>query len=100
MNANALARHYASLTPEERFRLVLAARARGDEPERGRLVDAGELVKIAMSDHAPYGQAFLELALLTFIELLEAAAHYHDALDRADSASDVPGDHDEEEEER
>jgi hypothetical protein len=100
MNANALARHYASLTPEERFRLVLAASARGDEPERGRLVNAGQRLTLTMSDHAPYGQAFFDLALLTFIELLEAAAHYNDALDRADSASDVPGGQDDEEEER
>ena len=31
MNANAVAKHYGSLTPEERFSLILAAGARGDE---------------------------------------------------------------------
>jgi len=31
MNANAVAKHYGILTPEERFRLILAASGRGDE---------------------------------------------------------------------
>ena len=38
MKANALARHYGNLTAEERFRLILAAGARGDKAEEDRLV--------------------------------------------------------------
>ena len=38
MNTNGLARHYGSLTPEERLPLVLAATWRGDGPERARLL--------------------------------------------------------------
>lgn len=34
MNANAVAKHYAILTAEERFRLILAASGRGDAAER------------------------------------------------------------------
>ncbi len=41
MNANAVARHYALLTPEERFQLILAAGARGDDAEQDRLIRAG-----------------------------------------------------------
>jgi hypothetical protein len=37
MNANALVKNYGRLAPEERFRLILAARGRGDEAESDRL---------------------------------------------------------------
>ncbi len=84
VNANAVTRHYAVLTPEERFRLILAASGRGDEAERGRLVNAGKRITLVTQDHAPYARAFEELALLVFIELLEDAACYLEWLDRAD----------------
>jgi hypothetical protein len=91
MNAKAAARHYDCLTPEERFRLILAASGRGDAVERERLVRAGQQIRLAMQDHAPYAHALDELALLTYLELLEAAACYVDALDRAGDASDGSG---------
>ena len=86
MNAKSLVKHYSQLTPVERFRLILAAGARGDEAEQDRLVNAGQRITLAMQDHAPYGDAFSELALLVFIELLEEAARYEEAFVWADDA--------------
>jgi hypothetical protein len=99
MNEKAVTRHYDSLTPEERFRLILAAGGRGDTAERDRLVKAGERITLSMPDHSPYAQAFDELALLVFIELLEEAAGYFDAFHRADDARDLFGDNEAAEEE-
>ena len=82
MKASPLAKNYKCLTPEERFRLILAASGRGDEAERDRLVRAGDRIHLSMQDHAPYADAFNELAMLMFIELLEEAALYHDAFER------------------
>jgi hypothetical protein len=79
MKANLLAKDYNALTPEERFRLILAADGRGDEAEADRLMRSGKRVIWSMPDHAPYAQTFAELAPLMFIELLEDSAHYLDA---------------------
>ena len=95
MNANAIAKNYSRLTPEERFHLILAASGRGDEAERDRLLHARRRITLSMTDHSPYAHAFDELALLTFIELLEEAARYLEFFERAD----VFGDDDDEEEE-
>jgi hypothetical protein len=92
MNANAIAMSYNSLTPEERFRLVVAAGARGDDTERDRLVSAGGRITLSMPDHCPYAHAFDELAVRFYIELLEEAARYLEALDRADDDRDRCGD--------
>lgn len=86
MNTKTLAKHYGCLTPEQRFRLLVAAGARGDEAERTRLISAGGRISISVQDHAPHAHAFHELSLLTFIELLEAAADYLDAFSWADDA--------------
>jgi hypothetical protein len=50
-----------------------------------------------MQDHAPYGHAFNELALMVFIELLDEAARYLEAFDRIDDPCVSVGDSDEEE---
>jgi hypothetical protein len=92
MNANAVARNYGRLTPEERFRLILAASGRSDEAERERLVNAGERIKLTMPDHYPYANAFDELALEMLFDLLEWAACYFDAFIRADEACEIFGD--------
>jgi hypothetical protein len=42
-----------------------------------------------MQDHAPYAHAFDELALLTFVELLEEAASYQEAFAIADDTRDT-----------
>jgi hypothetical protein len=97
MNANAVAKHYDKLTPEERFRLILAAGARGDKGEQTRLAAAGGRITLSMQDHAPYGHAFEELALTIFLDLLEVAAFYLDPFHRLGEARDIPGDDDLEE---
>ena len=85
MNANAVARYYDRLTPEERFRLIVAAGARGDQAEHTRLVSSSRPLTLRMSDHGPYGRAFHLVALVVFIDLLEQAAAYLEALERADN---------------
>ena len=87
MNSKSLARQYNKLTPQERFRLILAAGARGDRAEQDRLANAGQRLTLSMKDHAPYGHAFDDIDLLTFLELLEHAADYCDALQQADDVA-------------
>jgi hypothetical protein len=89
MKADVLARHYYSLTPEERFRLIVAAGARGDKAEQDRLVRAGQRLTLSVQDHVPYAHAFHESAWLIFIELLEEVAQYLELFARADGAGDV-----------
>jgi hypothetical protein len=89
VNANAVARNYGRLSPEERFRLILAASGRGDEAERDRLARAGERITLSTPDCAPYANAFDGLALTMFIDLLETAACYFDAFVWADDARDM-----------
>jgi hypothetical protein len=96
MKAAPLAKNYKCLTPEERFRLILAASGRGDDTERDRLAHGGGKITLSLPDHAPYAQAFNDLAFLTFIELLEEAAHYQEAFALTDKFGD---DEDEEESE-
>jgi hypothetical protein len=76
MNAQTLAKHYDTLTPEERFRLIFAAGAREDMAERDRLLKAGNRITLSMQDHAPYAHSYEELAMLVYIELLEDSASY------------------------
>ena len=100
MKAPPLAKNYTCLTTEERFRLILAAAGRGDEAERDRLAHAGGRITLTMRDHAPYAQAFNDLALLTFIELQEDTARYEECFalahvtrgagEAAEEVSDVP----------
>ena len=94
MKRNPLEKRYDCLTPEERFRLILAASGRGDETERHRLVRAGKSITLSTADHAPWAHAFDELAMETFIELQEDVARYLDALARARDAGDWSSDAD------
>ena len=82
MNGNGLAKHYDKLTPEERFRLMMAAGTRGDEAEADRLARAAKRISISMPDHSPYAHAFQELILVTYIELLDTAAFYRECNER------------------
>ena len=91
MKADAVAKNYGQLTSEERFRLILAAGARGDDAEQDRLARAGQRLTLTMPDHAPYGHAFNELATLTFIELLEEAVRYVEFFAHADDDRDLFG---------
>jgi hypothetical protein len=88
MNASGLAKAYDRLTAAKRFALILAAGARGDEPEQALLAGgAGELT-LTCADYAPWAQAFDELALLEFIEVAEEAARFHDLWLRAADIDD------------
>lgn len=80
MNLHQLNSHYSNLSAEERFRLILAASGRDDDPERDKLVKAGQVKNLALSDHWPYAQAFSETSMFTFMELVEDASIYHDML--------------------
>ncbi len=84
MTTIAIARNYDKLSPEERFRLILAASGRGDEAERDRLLRTGKRISLSMPDHSCHAHAFDELATLIFVELLEETAKYHDAMDAFD----------------
>jgi hypothetical protein len=77
-------KQYTCLRPEERFKLILAAGARGDEAERLRLLQTGGTITLTSADHSPYARAFEELATLTYIELMEDVARYQEALEWAD----------------
>jgi hypothetical protein len=79
MKLNAVAKRYDKLTAEERFCLILAAGARGDEAERNRLVNAGGCTTLSIPDHAPYAHALDDLAMPTFMGLVEMAASYLEA---------------------
>jgi hypothetical protein len=95
-DTKAVARHYENLRPQERFRLILAAGARGDKVEQDRLVNSGGRIAVSRQDHAPYAHAFEELAFLVFIEFLEEAARYVEAFAHADGGQDILGDDEEE----
>ncbi len=84
--ANALAKHYGSLTPEERFRLIVAAGARGDKANQDQLKAAGQPLHLSVSDHTPFAEAFNELNMLIYIDLLDTLAWYWEAFRRADDA--------------
>jgi hypothetical protein len=97
MNANAVARNYGALTAEERFRLIVAAGARGDAVEQDRLAATSRRLTQAVPDHAPFGQAFYEVSLFTYLDLSETAAKYLDALHRAHEAEIFDDDESEDE---
>jgi hypothetical protein len=86
VNTKTLANHYSQLTPEELFRLIMAANARGDEAERDRLANAGQRITLSMSAQSPYARAFEEFSFATYIELLEEAANFLDEHQRARNA--------------
>ena len=88
MKRHPLAMNYDRLTAEERFRLILAAGQRGDDIEQDWLIRAGSRLTLSMPDHAPYAHAFDQLATMTFLELLEEAASYLEALVRTDCVDD------------
>jgi hypothetical protein len=51
---NSLAKHYGKPTPEECFRLIQAASARGDEVERDRLTHASERITFSTPAQGPF----------------------------------------------
>ena len=76
MNPNTLTKQYGYISPEERFRLIMAASGRGDEVERDRLAMSGSRMTVSIQDHAPFALAFSDLGNWTFIDLVEDASQY------------------------
>ena len=85
----ALKRHYAELSGEERFRLILAASGRGDTVEKERLSKAGRRINLVTPDHAPAAFAFHELSLLTFIEVADAAGFFREVMLKSDHDAEL-----------
>ena len=83
MNYKSLANGYPQLTAEERFRLLMAALGRGDDVEHAQLCRAGRRITLSMDDHAPYAIAFNKAALIQFIQLLDHAARFEQAVNLA-----------------
>lgn len=76
MNTNGLAKMYDLLTPLERFRLSLAAAARGDTSECERLIHSAPKVVFEFVDDWPFVAAFGQLALLHLLELMDSVANH------------------------
>jgi hypothetical protein len=91
VNTKTLANHYSQLTPEELFRLIMAANARGDETELDRLGNAGPRITVSMLAHLPYARAFGTYSFTTYIELLDEAADYLDEFQHALNEDDRVG---------
>ena len=84
-----LARRYNLLTGEERFRLAMAANDRADTSEAERLVRSANTRTITWSDHVPYAEAFFEVMVLTYLDVVVGLAGMNESLldpDRADEA--------------
>src|SRR5262245_15601287 len=79
MNTQGLARQYDKLTPRERFALLVAAAARGDEFERSRLILSGPQKNYRVSDHFGLVMSFSWLSDYHFTELLDLAGCYFEA---------------------
>lgn len=79
---------YKTFTPEERFRLVLAARGRNDEAEEELLIGSSPLIHVRMRDIFPHLMAFQSVAMLAFVELLDHAANVEGAWLAAESADE------------
>src|SRR5262245_5854378 len=80
MNTNGLAKHYDRLTPFDRCRLYLAAIDRGDSVERHRVLRAAGACVRTAPDHTPHLDALCALSEWFFMDLLETAALFNDAL--------------------
>jgi hypothetical protein len=79
MNTHDLTRHYDQLTAQERFALLLAAEARGDQREFRQLMDTAPRKNYSVPHHAPLVDVFLDVSKMFFMKLLEAASCYLDS---------------------
>ena len=80
MNSGQLSKHYSVLTAAERFPLMLAADARGDEAEFARLVTSAQQVAVKVSHTFGRAMAFREVHEYYRLMRLELAALYFNAL--------------------
>ena len=88
MNTDKLAKHYTSLTPRERFPLIMAASGRDDEQERQKLTMSAPKVAFRTPDYFGLAQAFSEVSFLHLIELTHLAATCLETLAAADDVGD------------
>jgi hypothetical protein len=76
MNNDRLAKSYATLTPAERWSLIMAASARGDEQECHRLATAAPSVTYQAPHHFALATAFRELCASHRLKVLDLAGWY------------------------
>jgi hypothetical protein len=88
MNTTKLAKHYPLLSPAERLSLMLAAAARGDDMEHARLTDSAPRVRYQLPDTFGRALAFLMVAALHRMQMLNLAALYFKASALAESAQE------------
>jgi hypothetical protein len=92
MNTGALAREYDKLTPGERFPLIVSANARGDEAEADRLANSAGWKSFRQRDFLPHSEAFRDLAIGVFVELLDLVAELAErSADATDAIADTRG---------
>ncbi|CAK9076489.1 Phage protein, partial [Durusdinium trenchii] len=95
----AIANKYDVLTPEERLGLIIAAGARGDDSEQDRLIRAAQMTYIPANDYVPYAHSLREVSMMAFVDLLEEAARYQEAILRIGSIIELDDEDEDEEEE-
>jgi hypothetical protein len=83
MKPPTLTDQYDKLSAKERFRLIMAAMERGDETDLMAITKAAQNGNMLLSDHSPYCMAFMDLAPLVYIDLVEEAAEYRESWERA-----------------
>jgi hypothetical protein len=76
MKTDCLAKLYDRLTPRERLPLIVAASARGDEPDRARLVASAPTYLCRVPDYYGLAEGLRSLALLHVARMLDLAARY------------------------
>lgn len=90
MNTTKLAKHYESLTPEERLPLIIAACGRGDETERARLANSAPLVSYQNRHHLLLSSRLKEVASRLIARQLELAAQVFHSLAISGFDDDIP----------
>lgn len=88
MTTAPLAKHYHTLSAEERLPLIMAASARGDEVEYHRLMSTAPRQTYRAPHTFGLAAAFEEVAYWHRMEMLSLAGQYVHALGRADSGDD------------
>jgi hypothetical protein len=76
MNTDSLANHYHSLTPRERFPLIVAAGLRGDESESVRLVRSAPTKAFSVPNFRGLAEGFDRLCSMVMMIRLELALIY------------------------
>jgi hypothetical protein len=76
MNTKCLAGHYETLTPRERYPLMVAARDRGDAVEAERLEREAPFGTFSVPNYRGMAEGMADISLLHLIELLDMAAKF------------------------